>query len=206
MACASSSSKPISCSLLGNGKIDEIKVTETKPPLINEQCFVSEYKCDLYNAGYVSYTWRHLFGALMNMSILSLLNTWGTYTIGGTKISVTNLQSLKRMPSEAGLFNLWNALHQKQKNQHLTLNLTQLKQNFLWYSALRSSLVHFTISWTHLDFFSLNLRMMAWSCQSKRYSFISLLFVLKCLLWKKKKKPFVNQLLQPASNFFAKMV
>ena len=146
------------------------------------------------------------FRALMNTSILSLLNTWGTYTIEGTKISVTNLQSLKRMPSEAGLFNLWNALHQKQKNQHLTLNLTQLKQNFLWYSALRSSLVHFTISWTHLDFFSLNLRMMAWSCQSKRYSFISLLFVLKCLLWKKKKKPFVNQLLQPASNFFAKMV
>ena len=40
---------------------DEIKVTEPKPPLINEQCVVYEYKCDLCDAGYVGYTCRHLF-------------------------------------------------------------------------------------------------------------------------------------------------
>ena len=27
--------------------VDEIKVTESKPPLIKEQCVVYEYKCDL---------------------------------------------------------------------------------------------------------------------------------------------------------------
>ena len=40
---------------------DEIKVTEPKPSLINEHCVVSEYKCDLCDAGYVVCTWRHLF-------------------------------------------------------------------------------------------------------------------------------------------------
>ena len=38
-----------------------MKVTEPKPPLINEQCVVYEYKCDLCDAGYVGYTCRHLF-------------------------------------------------------------------------------------------------------------------------------------------------
>ena len=40
---------------------DEIKVTEPKPPLINEQCVVYEYKRDLCDAGYMGYTCRHLF-------------------------------------------------------------------------------------------------------------------------------------------------
>ena len=40
---------------------DEIKVTEPKPPLVNEQCVVFEYKCDLCDADYVGYTCRHLF-------------------------------------------------------------------------------------------------------------------------------------------------
>ena len=35
---------------------DEIKVTESKPPLINEQCVVFEYKYDLSDAGYLGYT------------------------------------------------------------------------------------------------------------------------------------------------------
>jgi len=34
---------------------NEIKVTEPKPPLINKQCVVYEYKCDLCDAGYVGY-------------------------------------------------------------------------------------------------------------------------------------------------------
>ena len=40
---------------------DEIKVTGPKPPLVNEQCVVYEYKCDLCDADYVGYTCRHLF-------------------------------------------------------------------------------------------------------------------------------------------------
>ena len=41
--------------------VDEIKVAEAKPPLINQQCVVYEFKCDLCDADYVGYTGRHLF-------------------------------------------------------------------------------------------------------------------------------------------------
>ena len=60
------------------------------------------------------------FGALVNINILSLVNTCRTNTTWGTKISVPNLQSSRNAVGAAGLFNLWNALHQKQKtnSQH----------------------------------------------------------------------------------------
>ena len=41
--------------------VHEIKVAEAKPPLINQQCVVYEFKCDLCDADYVGYTRRHLF-------------------------------------------------------------------------------------------------------------------------------------------------
>lgn len=40
---------------------DDIKVAEAKPPLINQQCVVYKFKCDLCDADYVGYTCRHLF-------------------------------------------------------------------------------------------------------------------------------------------------
>jgi len=40
---------------------DDIKVAEAKPPLINQQCIVYKFKCDLCDADYVGYTCRHLF-------------------------------------------------------------------------------------------------------------------------------------------------
>ena len=40
---------------------DDIKVAEAKPPLINQQCVVYKFKCDLCDADYVGYTRRHLF-------------------------------------------------------------------------------------------------------------------------------------------------
>ena len=40
---------------------DEIKVAEDKPPLINQQCVVYEFRCDLCDADYVGYTRRRLF-------------------------------------------------------------------------------------------------------------------------------------------------
>ncbi|XP_068675604.1 uncharacterized protein [Montipora foliosa] len=40
---------------------DDIKVVEAKPPLINQQCVVYKFKCDLCDADYVCYTCRHLF-------------------------------------------------------------------------------------------------------------------------------------------------
>ena len=39
---------------------DEIKVSEDRPPLVNQQCVVYHLKFDLCDAGYVSYTCRQL--------------------------------------------------------------------------------------------------------------------------------------------------
>jgi len=44
-----------------NETTDEIKVAEAEPPLINQQCVVYEFRCDLCDADYVGYTRRHLF-------------------------------------------------------------------------------------------------------------------------------------------------
>ena len=40
---------------------DEIRVREDKPPLVNQQCVVYHFQSDLCDAGYVSYTCRHLY-------------------------------------------------------------------------------------------------------------------------------------------------
>ena len=41
--------------------IDDIKVMEAKPPLINQHCVVYKFSCDLCDTDYVGYTSRHLF-------------------------------------------------------------------------------------------------------------------------------------------------
>ena len=38
----------------------ELNVKETKPPIVNQQCVVYGFQCDLRDAGYVGYTRRHL--------------------------------------------------------------------------------------------------------------------------------------------------
>ena len=39
---------------------DEIKVREDKPPLVNQQCVMYNFQCNLCDAGYVGYTCRYL--------------------------------------------------------------------------------------------------------------------------------------------------
>lgn len=39
---------------------DEIKVKEQKPPVVNQQCAVFQFKCDLCDTDYVGYSCRHL--------------------------------------------------------------------------------------------------------------------------------------------------
>ena len=39
---------------------EDLRMCETKPPLINKQCTVYNYQCDLRDAEYVSYTTWHL--------------------------------------------------------------------------------------------------------------------------------------------------
>ena len=42
-------------------KIDrDLNVKETKPPIVNQQCVVCSFQCDLCDAGYIGYTRRHL--------------------------------------------------------------------------------------------------------------------------------------------------
>ena len=38
-----------------------IKPKESKHPLVNQQCVVYHFKCDLCDADYVGYTCRHLY-------------------------------------------------------------------------------------------------------------------------------------------------
>ncbi|KAL9961333.1 hypothetical protein ACROYT_G030251 [Oculina patagonica] len=40
---------------------DDLKLQESKPPVINQQCVVYNYVCDLCDAEYVGYTSRHLY-------------------------------------------------------------------------------------------------------------------------------------------------
>ena len=37
----------------------ELNVKETKPPIVNQQCVVYSFQCDLCDAGYVGYTRGH---------------------------------------------------------------------------------------------------------------------------------------------------
>ena len=40
--------------------LEDLKVTETKPSLVNQQGVVYEFKCNLCDANYIGYTSRHL--------------------------------------------------------------------------------------------------------------------------------------------------
>ena len=39
---------------------EDLKVQEAKPSIVNQQCVVYEFKCNLCDAGYVGYTCGHL--------------------------------------------------------------------------------------------------------------------------------------------------
>ena len=38
----------------------DLKLREARPPIVNQQCLVYKFKCDLCDAGYVGFTRRHL--------------------------------------------------------------------------------------------------------------------------------------------------
>ena len=46
--------------VFASGKIEqELNVKEANPPIVNEQCVVYNFQCDLCDAGYVGYTCGH---------------------------------------------------------------------------------------------------------------------------------------------------
>ena len=48
--------------MFANRKIEqELNVKEAKPPIVNEQCVVYNFPCDLCDAGYVGYARGHLY-------------------------------------------------------------------------------------------------------------------------------------------------
>ena len=48
-------------SLFVSHKIEQdLKLREVKPPVVNQQCLVYKFKCELCDAGYVGFTRRHL--------------------------------------------------------------------------------------------------------------------------------------------------
>ena len=40
--------------------VDDLRETELKPPIVNQQSVVYEFKCDLFDTNYIGYTRRHL--------------------------------------------------------------------------------------------------------------------------------------------------
>ena len=40
--------------------VDDLRETELKPPIVNQQSVVYEFKCDLCDTNYIGYTRRHL--------------------------------------------------------------------------------------------------------------------------------------------------
>ena len=40
--------------------VDDLRETELKPPIVNQQSVVYEFKCDLCDTHYIGYTRRHL--------------------------------------------------------------------------------------------------------------------------------------------------
>jgi len=39
----------------------DLKLREAKPQIVNQQCLVYKFQCDLCDAGYVVFTHRHLY-------------------------------------------------------------------------------------------------------------------------------------------------
>ena len=57
----SRSKNPLRQPLLPSRKISEdLKFTETKPSLVNQQCVVYEFQCNACDLNYIGYTSRHL--------------------------------------------------------------------------------------------------------------------------------------------------
>ena len=51
----------------------DIKLQETKPPVVNQQCLVYKFKCDLCNGGYVGFTHCHLHQCVLEYRNSTLL-------------------------------------------------------------------------------------------------------------------------------------
>ena len=54
----------------------DLKPREIKPPIVNQQCVVYSFTCDLCDSDYVGFTARHLHNILLNINTLRSENTF----------------------------------------------------------------------------------------------------------------------------------
>ena len=108
-------------------------MTEPKPPLVNEQCVVYEYKCDLCDADYVGYTCRHLFQR----------NNGHKHSVIGKHLRDVHNLGNKDLRDQFTIHKkcrrkldclIYEMFFIKDKKP-TTLNLTPSKQNFLFHSS-----------------------------------------------------------------------
>ena len=77
-------------------KKQDPKVRENKPPLVNQQCVVYNFQCNLCDAGYVGYTCRHLHQRIEehNLRVLKEAhkNRYDTYSVRKVPCFATVMQ------------------------------------------------------------------------------------------------------------------
>ena len=81
--------------------MDDIKVVEAKPPLVNQHCVVYKFASDLCDADYVGFTSRHLFQRIAEHKYSAIAR----HLTQAARLQCTKtVHCFKEMPHEAGLF------------------------------------------------------------------------------------------------------
>ena len=95
----------------------DLKPKEIKPPIVNKQCIVYHFSCDLCDADYVGYTARQLHQRIAehkNTAIgRHLLEAHGNSNL----LKENQFRVLRKVPGQIWLFSFGNALHQESQAQ-----------------------------------------------------------------------------------------
>ncbi len=85
----------------------DFPAAETKPPLVNQQCVVYLFKCDLCDADYVGYTCRHLHQRIdEHMQVIGCRRTYGSTAQRGRKQHREKLQGIEKVSGKVRVFTL----------------------------------------------------------------------------------------------------
>ena len=69
----------------------DLKLREAKPPIVNRQCLVYKFECDLCDAGYVGFTCRHFHQRVEVYPPLQSANIFATAMVWFQRILTRNL-------------------------------------------------------------------------------------------------------------------
>ena len=98
--------------------VDDLRETELKPPIVNQQSVVYEFKCDLCDTNYIGYTRRHLHQRVEEHKH----SVFGKHLKDEHNVRPSNLREnftiLKKCRSKLEcLINLRNVIHSKEKTE-----------------------------------------------------------------------------------------